>query len=103
MDFLEQPLQDGDGRRFPLIAASPVQHQTLVGFDQEDSGATGWVEDDLVPLLQPVEPLPAQDFLQHQPHKEGRGINRGGGVFDEELIDVADEFNRQVFERVELP
>ena len=76
VDFFEQPLENPYPRPLPFIAASPVQYQALVGFHEKNARAAGGIEDDFVLLLQAVEPVPAQRFVQHQPHQERRGINR---------------------------
>ena len=103
MHIFKQSLEDSDIRLLPLVAAAPVQNQPLVGFDEEDTRTTRRVQDDLSAFLQPIKPLPIQRLLQHQAHEEWRRIDRTIGVLDKQLIDVTDQFNRKVLERIELP
>ena len=90
-------------RGLPAIILSPVEHEPLEGFDQKNARAAGGIEHNLVALLQTVHALQRQSLLQHQPGKERRRIDAGRFVLHEKLIDVADEFHRQVVEGVEPP
>src|ERR1700722_13518532 len=103
MNLLQQVLENTHAGPFPIISTSPMQHEPLVGLHQEDARTAAWIEDDLVRLLQEVEPRPAERFFQHKTNDEGRRVDRSCSVFNEELVDVTDKLYGQIFERVELP
>jgi hypothetical protein len=60
VNLVKKVLKDGLIGPFPLIAAAPVQDQTLIGLDEEHARTTAWIENDFILLLQPVEPFPAE-------------------------------------------
>ena len=53
-----------------------MQHKALVGFDQKNSGAARAIQNHFVIFLQPVEPLPTQNFAKHHADNKMRGVNR---------------------------
>ena len=88
---------------FPIIVLAPVKNQPFEGFYKEYAGATRRIEHDLIALLQAIHPIQCERLLQHQAGEEGRRVNAGRLIFNEELVDVADEFHRQIVEGIEPP
>lgn len=54
-------------------------------------------------LLQAVEPFPTERLFKHQAHKKWRRVDRTIAVFYEDLIDVAYQLHRQIFEGIKPP
>jgi hypothetical protein len=89
--------------RSQLCPPAPVQNEPPVGFDQENARPAGRIENYAIPGHELVEPIPAQRLFQHQPDKSGRGVDRTRRVLHKELVDIADQFDRQVAEGIQPP
>ena len=90
--FPKQRLQNADARRFPMVAASPMQDQSLIGFHQKYARSAGGIENDLVARHNSVKSFPAERLVEHEPNKKRGRINGGTRIFNKELVNMADEF-----------
>ena len=85
-------------RNFSIFGGSlaPQQllaHEPLVGLHKENSGPTGAVKNDFIVFLKSVESFPTQNLAEHQSHQKVGRVDRDGRVFDEKLVNMADELH----------
>ena len=94
----EDPFQNIDGRHLPTVPTTPVDDESLEGADEEDAGTAGRVEH----LFLPRHSVVWHHLIEQQRCEELRRID-SSMAGDEPLIESADDFDRNVFEREQLP
>src|SRR5690242_14425551 len=98
MNAGEQRLQICGLGSFPSVSHPPVKNEALIGLHEVDCRTARRITNDLVTFDQRIYTLPAQGLVEHTADKRRRRVDRAILVLDEQLINVADQFDWKVTE-----